>query len=91
MKSNSSIDKESLQNEKEIKKNKEHSSMVKKYISNRRTIFESKTENKSNGIRYKYKRYSLPSNINIDNEIDIIKIMDKIKTSLDELKSYLKF
>ena len=91
MKSNSSIDKESLQNEKEIKKNKEHSSMVKKYISNRRTIFESKTENKSNGIRYKYKRYSLPSNINIDNEIDIIKIMDKIKTSLDELKSDLKF
>lgn len=65
--------------------------MVKKYISNRRTIFESKTENKSNGIRYKYKRYSLPSNINIDNEIDIIKIMDKIKTSLDELKSDLKF
>ena len=91
MKSNSSIDKESLQNEKEIKKNKEHSSMVKKYISNRRTIFESKTENKSNGIRYKYKRYSLPSNINIDNEIDIIKIMDKIKASLDELKSDLKF
>ena len=94
MESNSSIDKESLKKEKELSKTMQRSKNIKLYLISRRTISNSSLlKNQGSGVRYKYKRYSLPYDIdNYDNiTIDIIKEIDNIKTTINDLKSDLKF
>ena len=94
MESNSSIDKECLKKEKELSKTMQRSKNIKLYLISRRTISNSSLlKNQGSGVRYKYKRYSLPSDIdNYDNiTIDIIKEIDNIKTTINDLKSDLKF
>ena len=94
MESNSSIDKECLKKEKELSKTMQRSKNIKLYLISRRTISNSSLlKNQSSGVRYKYKRYSLPYDIdNYDNiTIDIIKEIDNIKTTINDLKSDLKF
>ena len=96
MESNSSIDKERLKKEKELSKTMQRSKNIKLYLISRRTISNSSLlKNQGSGVRYKYKRYSLPYDININNydniTIDIIKEIDNIKTTINDLKSDLKF
>ena len=94
MESNSSIDKECLKKEKELSKTMQRSKNIKLYLISRRTISNSSLlKNQGSGVRYKYKRYSLPYDIdNYDNiTIDIIKEIDNIKTTINDLKSDLKF
>ena len=94
MESNSSIDKERLKKEKELSKTMQRSKNIKLYLISRRTISNSSLlKNQGSGVRYKYKRYSLPYDIdNYDNiTIDIIKEIDNIKTTINDLKSDLKF
>ena len=84
-------DKNMLKKEKELSHNKNHSNRIKMYISARRTTNDnSLIKNQGSNIRYRYKRYSLPSDIE-DLNIDIIKVIDNIKTSIEELKTNLKF
>ena len=82
--------KEIFKKEKEAKNKINHSNKIKNYISSRRTTAYSLINNQGNNIRYKYKRYSLPSDINNLN-IDIIKVIDEIKVLIDEIKSDIKF
>jgi len=94
MESNSSIDKECLKKEKELSKTMQRSKNIELYLISRRTISNSSLlKNQGSGVRYKYKRYSLPYDIdNYDNiTIDIIKEIDNIKTTINDLKSDLKF
>ena len=84
-------DKNMLKKEKELSHNKNHSNRIKMYISARRTTNDnSLIKNQGSNIRYRYKRYSLPSDIE-DLNIDIIKVIDNIKASIEELKTNLKF
>lgn len=84
-------DKNMLKKEKELSQNKNHSNRIKMYITARRTTNDnSLIKNQGSNIRYRYKRYSLPSDIE-DLNIDIIKIIDNIKASIEELKTNLKF
>ena len=84
-------DKNMLKKEKELSQNKNHSNRIKMYITARRTTNDnSLIKNQGSNIRYRYKRYSLPSDIE-DLNIDIIKEIDNIKASIEELKTNLKF
>ena len=84
-------DKNMLKKEKELSQNKNHSNRIKMYITARRTTNDnSLIKNQGSNIRYRYKRYSLPSDIE-DLNIDIIKVIDNIKASIEELKTNLKF
>ena len=94
MESNSSIDKEYLKKEKELFKTVQRSKNIKMYLMSRKTTSNSSLiKNQGSGVRYKYKRYSLPSDINnYDNiNIDVIKEIDNIKSIINDLKSDLKF
>ena len=94
MESNSSIDKESLKKEKELSKTAKRSKNIKMHLMSKRKILDSSLlKNQGSGVRYKYKRYSLPSDINnYDNIIiDVIKEIDNIKLIISDLKSDLKF
>ena len=94
MESNSSIDKESLKKEKELSKTAKRSKNIKMHLMSKRKILDSSLlKNQGSGVRYKYKRYSLPSDINnYDNiTIDVIKEIDNIKLIISDLKSDLKF
>ena len=94
MESNSSIDKESLKKEKELSKTAKRSKNIKMHLMSKRKILDSSLlKNQGSGVRYKYKRYSLPSDINnYDNiAIDVIKEIDNIKLIISDLKSDLKF
>ena len=87
-------DKNMLKKEKEISNNKNHSNKIKNYLSTRRTTTDnSLIKNQGSNIRYRYKRYSLPSDIeNLNNSnIDIIKLIDNIKASIEEIKANIKF
>ena len=85
-----SEDKNQLKKDKEDQHELSHSNKIKNYISSRRTTNDSLLKQEGSNIRYRYKRHSLPSDINILN-IDIIKIIDKIKGDIEEIKSDLKF
>ena len=85
-----SEDKSQLKKDKEDQHELTHSNKIKNYISSRRTTNDSLLKQEGSNIRYRYKRHSLPSDINILN-IDIIKIIDKIKEDIEEIKSDLKF
>ena len=85
-----SEDKNQLKKDKEDQHELSHSNKIKNYISSRRTTNDSLLKQEGSNIRYRYKRHSLPSDINILN-IDIIKIIDKIKEDIEEIKSDLKF
>ena len=85
-----SEDKNQLKKDKEDQHELTHSNRIKNYISSRRTTNDSLLKQEGSNIRYRYKRHSLPSDINILN-IDIIKIIDKIKGDIEEIKSDLKF
>ena len=85
-----SEDKNQLKKDKEDQHELTHSNKIKNYISSRRTTNDSLLKQEGSNIRYRYKRHSLPSDINILN-IDIIKIIDKIKEDIEEIKSDLKF
>ena len=85
-----SEDKSQLKKDKEDQHELTHSNKIKNYISSRRTTNDSLLKQEGSNIRYRYKRHSLPSDINILN-IDIIKIIDKIKEDFEEIKSDLKF
>ena len=85
-----SEDKSQLKKDKEDQHELSHSNKIKNYISSRRTTNDSLLKQEGSNIRYRYKRHSLPSDINILN-IDIIKIIDKIKGDIEEIKSDLKF
>ena len=87
-------DKNMLKKEKEISNNKNHSNKIKNYLSTRRTTTDnSLIKNQGSNIRYRYKRYSLLSDIeNLNNSnIDIIKLIDNIKASIEEIKANIKF
>ena len=86
----SSCDKSQLKKDKEDEHNLNHSNKIKNYLSSRRTTKDDLLIHQGSNIRYKYKRRSLPSDINILN-IDIIKIIDKIKADIEEMKSDLIF
>ena len=86
----SSDDKSQLKKDKEDEYKLNHSNKIKNYLSSRRTTKDDLLIHQGSNIRYKYKRRSLPSDINILN-IDIIKIIDKIKADIEEMKSDLKF
>ena len=85
-----SEDKSQLKKDKEDQHELTHSNKIKNYISSRRTRNDTLLKQEGSNIRYRYKRHSLPSDINILN-IDIIKIIDKIKEDIEEIKSDLKF
>ena len=85
-----SEDKSQLKKDKEDQHELTHSNKIKNYISSRRTTNDSLLKQEGSNIRYRYKRHSLPSDINIL-DIDIIKIIDKIKEDIEEIKSDLKF
>lgn len=90
MESISSADKNMLKKEKEVEQQTNRSNKIKNYISSRRTITDYLSKTPTSNIRYKYKRYSLPQDLNTLN-IDIINIMDKIKTSFEDKKIDIKF
>ena len=90
MESISSVDKNMLKKEKEVEQQTNRSNKIKNYISSRRTITDYLSKTPTSNIRYKYKRHSLPPDLNILN-VDIINIMDKIKTSFEDKKIDIKF
>ena len=69
---------------------KKEMNKIKNYLSSRRTTKDDLLIHQGSNIRYKYKRRSLPSDIGVL-DIDIIKIIDKIKADIEEMKSGLKF
>ena len=77
-------EKKEYNDENASKHKKIHTYKVKKYISSRRAKDIILT-NEGSGIRFKYKRYSLPSDIK-DLNIDIMKIIEEVKKELAELK-----
>ena len=77
-------EKKEYNDENASKHKKNHTNKVKKYISSRRAKDIILT-NEGSGIRFKYKRYSLPSDIN-DLNIDIMKIIEEVKKELAEIK-----
>lgn len=77
-------EKKEYNDENASKHKKNHTNKVKKYISSRRAKDIILT-NEGSGIRFKYKRYSLPSDIK-DLNIDIMKIIEEVKKELAELK-----
>ena len=77
-------EKKEYNDENASKHKKNHTNKVKKYISSRRAKDIILT-NEGSGIRFKYKRYSLPSDIK-DLNIDIMKIIEEVKKELTELK-----
>ena len=94
MKLNSSIDKESLKKDKEINKSIHRSKKIKIDLMSRRTISNScLLKNQGSGVRYKYKKYSIPSDIDNYNNIniDVIKEIDAIKSEINNIKSDMKF
>ena len=90
MESISSADKNMLKKEKEVEQQTNRSNKIKNYISSRRTITDYLSKTPTSNIRYKYKRHSLPPDLNTLN-VDIINIMDKIKTSFEDKKIDIKF
>ena len=77
-------EKKEYNDENASKHKKNHTNKVKKYISSRRAK-DIILKNEGSGIRFKYKRYSLPSDIK-DLNIDIMKIIEEVKKELAELK-----
>ena len=77
-------EKKEYNDENASKHKKNHTNKVKKYISSRRAK-DIILKNEGSGIRFKYKRYSLPSDIN-DLNIDIMKIIEEVKKELAEIK-----
>jgi len=81
MEINPSLDKESIKKDKELYKKINRSKNIQMQLSSRRTITNPPLlKNPGSGVRYKYKRHSLPSDINnysFEN-IDSIKVIDKI-------------
>ena len=94
MEINPSLDKESIKKDKELYKKINRSKNIQMQLSSRRTITNPPLlKNPGSGVRYKYKRHSLPSDINnysFEN-IDSIKVIDEIIASINELKSDIKF
>ena len=94
MEINPSLDKESIKKDKELYKRINRSKNIQMQLSSRRTITNPPLlKNPGSGVRYKYKRHSLPSDINnysFEN-IDSIKVIDEIIASINELKSDIKF
>lgn len=94
MEINPSLDKESIKKDKELYKKINRSKNIQMQLSSRRTIANPPLlKNPGSGVRYKYKRHSLPSDINnysFEN-IDSIKVIDEIIASINELKSDIKF
>ena len=90
MEPKSSKNKKILQKEKEEEYQKNHTNKIKNYLSARRTTTDSLLKTPHSNIRYKYKRHSLPSDID-KFDIDMINVIDKIKYSFEEIKSETNF